>query len=472
MERGMTADQVLAALWRRKVLVGAIALGVFAVGATVTMSIPSVYEATAVVRYDAQMPEGEMVRRTVGELLEGRLLTVRQQLLGRPVLQKVIEELNLYPEVVSKDGMDAAVAALRKDIDVKIEGEQAFELTVRAGSAELAAKIANRLPQVFADEAVRVRKDQAERATNAFQDEIDELKKANADWEKKIAQFKVDHMGELPEQLESNMRGLERVSGLISMKMDALRAAEVRRSDMVRAGWAHDSEAGRMEAAEQGLVQQLAVAEQTYTPDHPEVQRLRKEVAALKNKRVEAEGRMTTEKLERVRAAQAVTDLQQDIKDLQAQAETYQKRLDATPRWTHELAVMQKDYEIVRTKYQSLISRKVEAELAQDLELKGAQSLYNVISPAVKPTSPAKPDRMSGLLVSLLIALGLGVLAGVLVEMRDDSIRDTATAKQSLPPMPVLAVIPQLNGKTEKRVLMPARFPTATTNNKNETTLN
>src|SRR6476469_6418546 len=109
MERGMTADQVLAALWRRKVLVGAIALGVFAVGATVVMTMPSVYEATAVVRYDAQLPDGEIVRRTVGEQLEGRLLTVRQQLLGRPVLQRVIEEMNLYPELVSKKGMDAAV---------------------------------------------------------------------------------------------------------------------------------------------------------------------------------------------------------------------------------------------------------------------------------------------------------------------------------------------------------------------------
>src|SRR5687768_15804004 len=99
MERGMSADQVLAALWRRKALVAAVALSVFAVGIGIVVATPSVYEATSVVRYDAQVPDGEMVRRTVGELIEGRLLTVRQQLLGRPVLQKVIEELELYPEV-------------------------------------------------------------------------------------------------------------------------------------------------------------------------------------------------------------------------------------------------------------------------------------------------------------------------------------------------------------------------------------
>lgn len=456
MERGMSADQVLAALWRRKALVAAVSLSVFAVGIGVVMSMPSVYEATAVVRYDAQIPDGEIMRRTVGELLEGRLLTVRQQLLGRPVLQRAIEELNLYPEVVSESGMDAAVATLRQDIDVKVEGEHAFELTVRAGDAETAAKVANRLPEIFADENVKVRSAQAARATAVFNEEIDNLKEANATWEQRIAQFKVDHMGELPEQLETNMRGVERIAAQIAARTEALRAAEIRRSDMSRAGWAHDSEAGRMEAAELSLVQQLAVAEQNYTADHPEVQRLKKEAQALKSRRIDAEGRMYSERAERARAAQAVELYKKDIKDLQTQAEAFQKRLDATPKWAHEMGVMQRDYEVVRTKYQSLISRKVEAELSQDLELKNATTLFNVISPAVVPQSAAKPDRMSGALIAFLLAIGLGILVGVVTEMRDDSIRDTAMVKQTVP-MPVLAVIPQMNGKTEKRVLMPSR---------------
>jgi uncharacterized protein involved in exopolysaccharide biosynthesis len=415
-----------------------------------------VYEATAVVRYDAQIPDGEIMRRTVGEMLEGRLLTVRQQLLGRPVLQRAIEELNLYPEVVSEKGMDAAVATLRQDIDVKVEGEHAFELTVRAGDAETAAKVANRLPEIFADENVKVRTAQAARATDVFNTEIEELKKANANWEQRIAQFKVDHMGELPEQLETNMRGIERLAAAIAAKTEALRAAEIRRSDMSRAGWAHDSEAGRMEAAEQGLVQQLAIAEQNYTADHPEVQRLTKEVQAMKSRRVDAEGRMYSERAERARAAQAVEQYRNNIKELQTQTEAFQKRLDATPKWAHEMGVMQRDYEVVRTKYQSLISRKVEAELSQELELKNATTLFNVISPAVVPQAAAKPDRTSGALIAFLVALGLGILVGVVTEMRDDSIRDTAMVKQTVP-MPVLAVIPQLNGKTEKRVLMPSR---------------
>src|SRR5688572_16438964 len=220
MERGMTADQVLKALWRRKVLVGAIVLGVFAVGAAIVLSQPSVYEATAVVRVQPQRPGEEMVQRTVSERIEQRLLTVRQELMARPVLQKAIQELGLYPEIVSSKGMEAAVQRMRRDLEVKVEGETAYELTYSAADPQVAANVANRLPAIFAEETLRIRKDQANRATTLFDEEVGLLRKALADWERAIAQFKVDHAGELPEQLEMNMRALERIGALLQTKSE------------------------------------------------------------------------------------------------------------------------------------------------------------------------------------------------------------------------------------------------------------
>ena len=67
----------------------------------------------------------------------------------------------------------------------------------------------------------------------------------------------------------------------------------------------------------------------------------------------------------------------------------------------------------------------------------------------------ARPDRVSGLLICFLLALGVGVLTGVVMEMRDDTIRDTQELRERLP-LPVLAVVPNMQGKVEKRVLMPA----------------
>ncbi len=455
MERRMTADQLLPALWRRKAVVGLLLSGTFAVGAGLVLAQPSIYEASVLVRVEPQRPSEEMVQRTVSDLVERRLLTIRQELLARPVLQKAIEELKLYPEVVRKRGIEAAVARMRGDITVSVEGESAFQLTYASRDPQIAAAVANRLPQLFADEALRVRQMQAAYATQLFDEELERLKKAVSEWERKIARFKVDHMGELPEQLEVNMRSLDRLAELMQTKSEELRVAEGRRSELVRMRHPVESEAGRLKSAEDGLTRALVAARTTWTADHPEVQRLEKELEAVREKREEAEGRLWAERAERARAAQLVAAIREEIAGLEQQAEALSKRIERTPQWAHELSVLQRDYEITRTKYQSVVSRKVEAVIAQELEAKGAKTMFNVISPAGVPTEPARPDRMGGLIIALVVALAISALGGVLLELRDDSVRDIDDAQRELA-MPVLAVVPQLDGlKTERRVLTP-----------------
>jgi uncharacterized protein involved in exopolysaccharide biosynthesis len=271
-----------------------------------------------------------------------------------------------------------------------------------------------------------------------------------------MAQYKVEHAGELPEQLEANMRGMERLAAAMAARTEALHAAEVRRSDMSRAGWAHDSEAGRMAQAEQHAVQQLAVARQAWTAEHPEIRRMERELEALRQAREQAEGRMTAELRERKRAVESVEEHQRALRGLQTESAALQSRLDATPSVAHELAVMQRDYDVLRTKYQALVSRKVEAELSRDLEERSAESLYNVVSPAVLPPAPVKPDRVAGLGVALLLALALSALAGTLADLRDDRLRDGETARRTLP-VPLLGAIPHLESLRGRRVLVPAR---------------
>jgi uncharacterized protein involved in exopolysaccharide biosynthesis len=267
----------------------------------------------------------------------------------------------------------------------------------------------------------------------------------------------VDHIGELPEQIEQNMRGLDNLGMQLRTRAEDLRVAEARRSDLARSRAAADSEAGRLIAAEDGLSRAVVAARSTWTEDHPEVRRLESELAAIHDRRVDAEGRMSIERSERARAVQQAAAIQTDLNGLQRQVQVYQGRLERTPRWAHELSVMARDYDITRTKYQSVISRKVEAELSHELEVRGAKSLFHVVSPALVSSDPAKPDRWTGLLISFAVALGLAVLTAVVLETRDDSVRQGAELGRRLT-IPVLAVVPQMSSaRGAKRVLMPAR---------------
>jgi len=262
-------------------------------------------------------------------------------------------------------------------------------------------------------------------------------------------------MGELPEQLEANMRSLERTITQIDTTNDELRMADARRSDLVRAHAAADTEAGRLKEAEDARTQALVAARTQWTEDHPEVQRLANEVEDLKARRERAEGQMFAERSERARAIRIVRELEGRISTLQQQAQSFQKRIDATPKWAHELGVMNRDYEAVTAKYRSVVARQVDVELAQEMEIRGAQAMYKTLSTAGVPVGAASPDRVAGLLISLLAALGLAVLAGLVLEMRDQSIRAPSELKGRLP-MPVLAVVPNVPaGKGGRRVLRP-----------------
>ena len=460
MERGMSADQLFRALWRRKLLAGAILLGGLVVGAAIIFALPDTYEATSVVRVESQRPGETMVERTVSELLEQRILTVRQELLATPVLQQAIEEFDLYPDVVEKDGMQGAVAQLRQQLSVRVEGEHAFELSFRDRDPELAQKVANRLPEIYAAAAVAVRREQAQRAANLFSSEVKTLQERLAQWEKRIASFKVQHMGELPEQLETNMRGLERVADQLRTKSEELRVAETRRSELARAQLSGDSEAGRLKAAEDALTQSLVGARTQWTADHPEVTRLESELAGMKRRRERAESLMVAERQERAIAARTVQDVRRDIEELQARAETYQKRLDNTPQWAQALAVLERDYEITRTKYQSVVSRQVEAQIALELEARGAEDMFRMVSPAIVPSTPVSPDRPTAMLVTLLLSVALAVLTVVVLELRDESIRDQSELRGRLS-LPILAVVPQLPTVSgEARMLTPDRSAT------------
>jgi uncharacterized protein involved in exopolysaccharide biosynthesis len=426
---------------------------VLVLGAAYVLTRPRVWKATSVVRVEPQQTDAQLVQRTVGDV-EPRLLSLRQAMLGGPVLSKVVDQLKLYPDLVARRGKEAAIEQLREAIDVKPTWN-AFEVTVSAGSPKTAADIANLVPTVFGQLTNETRAAQAADATRVFDAQVKELQATVNGWQQKIIAFKVAHIGELPEQMEANMRQLDRLSGEVRARTEQLRAADARRSDLVLLRNGGDTEVGRAQTVADQLEQQLAAAKTQYTDDHPEVVRLSRELKAARARAHEADTRLGAQRDERSRAGRDVAAIQRDIEALQKEMQTYQARLDQTPRWAAELAGLEREYDIARTKYQSVLGRKVEAEIAQDIEARNAPRLFSLISPAAPPVVPSKPDRFGGLMVVLVAALGAGVLSGVMLELRDESFHDERQLRGELP-LPVLAIVPAMNGRTERRVLLPA----------------
>jgi len=88
----------------------------------------------------------------------------------------VVVELNLYPQAREKDGMDAAVEALRNDTEVHGEGDDAFSITVRSRDSALAAKTANRLAELFIEGNLQVRAGQVARTRDVIAQQLAQMR--------------------------------------------------------------------------------------------------------------------------------------------------------------------------------------------------------------------------------------------------------------------------------------------------------
>lgn len=444
LERSPPFDELLLGIWRQKkvvLLFVAMALGV---GAIYGLLTPKKYRASAAVRMDLQVLPEQYVSPTVTETAESRIATIRHALLGEQVLARIVREENLFPELVERHGLPAAVEALRGRIEVRVEGENAYVVSHEARDAEEAARIANRIPAVYAEIASEERAQAAARAAAIFEAELQNIRPQVENWESKLAAFKAQHAERLPEVLESNLRQLDRLSGLIEATLLSLSDAQRRHTTLARMGAESNVEVGRLAAVMNEARREYMAARSTYTEDHPETLNAERAYRSAKARYEAAAEEVSRGDNEERRVLEEIRWLRELALDYQRRSDAFMRRVEATPAVGAQLEGILREYDVVREKYATLLSRKVEAELAEDLERRQRGSLFRIIEPAIAPLSPAEPKPLQLLLLSLLGGMGAGIAVASYRASRDTSVRGASDARQRLG-VPVLASVPSID---------------------------
>ena len=118
------------------------------------------------------------------------------------------------------------------------------------------------------------------------------------------------------------------------------------------------------------------------------------------------------------------------------------QRVESTARNGQDLATLQLTYDGVKDKYSMALSRLRDAQLALGLERGLAGLRFDTVESAAVPSHASSPSRpMLGLGV-ILVALGLALGVGFLLEAGDSKVREPADMHLVAPATPVLAVIP------------------------------
>jgi len=449
MERTYGLHDLAAALRRRRALALGVTGGVLAAGIAVALLMPSEYAADSVVQIEPRRLPPDFFPAEPVTPFEDRMRTLKHGILARPVLERVIREADLYPD--QRADLDGAVEKLRRNVEVRLEGEVAggppsllFVVEVRGRDPAKVAKAADLLPRYYADLTRQVLADQARSLRGVLDAQADGLSRLLAEGERKIADFKAAHATELPEAIDTNAREAGRAQALVEMRLGMLAEARRRRASMLASVPEMASEGGLSEAALDLATRKLEAARAAYGPDHPDVLRARREWQEASQRRAADVERFRRERVEPQLAAvdAEVKDADASLRDAQAQLALAQKRMEAAPGRGAELLALTRDYETLRAKYVGTVSRRADAAAAESLLALDAPGLFRVIQPAVTPGRPVAPDRARLLWMALAAALAAGLGAAAAAEWIDPSLRgpEDATALGA----PVLAAIPRI----------------------------
>lgn len=469
--------------------------------------LPKIYSATTLILVQPQRVPTDYVRPTITDSVTSRLNTISQEILSRTRLETVIQEFNLYANLRSKVPLEEIVETMRRAVEVKVlsrpndRGQNSFSVSYEGEEPRTVMMVTNKLASLFIDENLKVREEQAGKTSEFIVKELRDVESKLKYKEIEIRDFKGRHMGQLPEQWEANQRTLDRLQQQLQTTNDAIRATEDKallyRNQIEQLGERGRIAASRMArgegsqgveglSGEQGLEdplivqynslkRDLAAAQSKYTDQHPDVVELKRKVSNLEPrvkelldqqkavKEAKSAGRKdgtdmdpsffsldpTTQRLlaqytDQYNGAQLdAKRLRSEEKNLREQIFAYQRRVEETPKREQELSLLTRDYELMKSNYQSLLDKKIQAQMAENLERDQQGEQFKILDPARIPEKPIRPDRNKILMMGLVLGLALGGGLTWFRESLDQSFHTVAEAEGYLG-VPVLVAIPNL----------------------------
>src|SRR5438132_7037825 len=239
-QNGSGLDGLLAVWSRRKWL--AILAFAFPMSAAVSLIafLPNIYRSTATVLVDRQQIPETFVRSTVTSALETRLQTISQEILSRSRLETLIDRFGLYSDLRKRVPFEELIRRMRGDIKLELKGVEvrgqreatvAFTISYQGSEPGTVSLVTNTLASFYIEENLKARERQATGTAEFLKVQLGETKKRLDEQEQRVSQFKRRYMGELPQQMETNLTTLERLHAQLRLNADnQTRAAERRQA--------------------------------------------------------------------------------------------------------------------------------------------------------------------------------------------------------------------------------------------------
>ena len=435
-----------------------------AVAAALCQWLPKTYRSSTVLYFESQKvryvkgvdaPEAGVEKPDAA--MAARLESMKEILYKQELLTRVADEFHLYgyDKQTTTPAQDERIASsLRSVVYIVPKDMTLVNVSFVYPEPTIARAVLARLADLFVEENIRSRSAITQSSAEFIQHELDALKMLLEAKEQALALFKQAHLGQLPEQMDSNVRAIDRLESeaisqqesekAVNLRLEsvdkAIREYEDPASDGDPARASKDPRLARIKELERKLAGFLSAYKETY----PDVAIVRNEIKKLqtmttedyialfidqetgevgdlksgKRKLADPYKRELLKQREDILREKELVHLRQAR--IAADIKKYESRIEGTTVHQQELMSIQRDYENLQKSYHSLLEKKLAVGMAGDLDLKRQGTQMRVVEPASLPSWPEKPNLMLVMFGGLAVgcALGLGSAFGIEIMRR------------------------------------------------------
>jgi polysaccharide chain length determinant protein (PEP-CTERM system associated) len=473
--RALTLQDYSTILKRRWWIIAIPAIIFPIVGFGITFLVQPEYMSQTLVLVEQQKVPESYVKAIVTEDLNGRLATMKEQILSRSRLQPIIERFNLFAN--SKLSMDDRIDMTRKNIGIapiqseiaRTNGLPGFYISFKAGDPRTAQLVCGEIQSLFVSENLSDRAVSAAGTTDFLKGQLADAKAKLDEQDAKMRKFQQAYVGKLPGAEASNLNMLTTLNTQLDATTQALARLEQNKSYVESMAALQQNQASQGEhggstpQGRLGELQQLQAQEadltSRYTDDYPDVVSVRRKIRELREQIAKAPAPVaektatssTPKPLDSIAALQLHTQLRsmdqeiaqkkRDQASIQTQLHLYQERVASSPEIEEEYKSITRDNQMAQTFYDELLNKIQTAKMAVDLEKRQQGEQFRVMDEPNLPESPSSPKRPVYVAGGLAAGLFLGLLIVGTLEYMDTAVRSERDiwAFTKLPTLGVIA---------------------------------
>ena len=413
------------------------------IGFLYVASLPDTYRSSAVVYVDTRSVLQPLLRGLAIQTdPQAEIEMMAKTLLSRSNVEKIARESDLDLTTSTDEQFDALVTGLSKNIRLaSTQRDNIYTISYNNKTPATAQTVVQETLDLFVEGALGNNRKDTDTAERFLEQQIAEYESRLTEAEQRLADFKREHNDLIPlsgsfysqlqaanSQLEATQLEIRRTQRQVDSLKEQLKSGVNPEAFDVASG--QSPLRTRYDDRIRNLEEELDRLMLRFTDQHPDVietSQLLKSLQDARQKEIDAfldtddQGTAGMSQLnqqltlEISRLESQIASMRVQEQDIVAKKADLESKIDLIPQIEAESTALNRDYSINKRKYEELLQRREQANIARSADVSAEDLQFRIIEPPLLPTKPSGPQRAIMYTGILVVGFGVGIALAFLL---------------------------------------------------------